>query len=196
MAVDGEEEQGREDREELAERRMLLCPFIGSIIAAKPRPIALLITSPASSAAGHADLDGRSRCRGRPSPRRATSRKPAKETSPSGGSAIPDAATAGTPIASAMTRRSWTGTIGGAEDRCGEERGAGPDHRQHPQPEHRLDTGECRRGSSHGSADHARDLRIDLAGEIGEQHAGSRRRRSRGRSRRRSAWARRSASVR
>ena len=38
-------------------------------------------------------------------------RIPATETMPSGGNVIPDAATAGTPTASAMTSRSWTGTL-------------------------------------------------------------------------------------
>src|SRR3546814_3027140 len=50
--------------------------------------------------------------------------KPGHETSPSAGSAIPDAATAGTPTASAMTRRSWTGTL--AAPNTGAARKAAP----------------------------------------------------------------------
>src|SRR3546814_14976786 len=50
--------------------------------------------------------------------------KPGHETSPSAGSAIPDAATAGTPTASAMTRRSWTGTL--AATNTGAARKAAP----------------------------------------------------------------------
>src|SRR3990167_1167907 len=85
-------------------------PLKGSTIDAKPRPIALLIASPAISAA--ASPIWSTKPIERPittSP--ITNSKPGTETMPSGGSAIPDAATAGTPTASAITSRSCTGTL-------------------------------------------------------------------------------------
>ena len=85
-------------------------PLSGSTIDAKPRPIALLITSPARSAAASPIWSTKPIA----SPITTSpmmKKKPGTETMPSGGSAMPDAATAGTPTASAITRRSCTGTF-------------------------------------------------------------------------------------
>src|SRR3990167_3926931 len=143
-------------------------PLSGSTIDAKPSPIALLIASPASKAAA------RPIWRTKPIARPITTspmirKSPGTETIPSGGNAMPDAATAGTPTASAITSRSCTGTLDAPNTGAAMNQAPGgiiPSI-------HTLSIASIF-GRSAGFivalTNERRDLCKDFAGEVGQQH--------------------------
>ena len=140
-------------------------PLAGSTIAAKPRPIALPITSPATVRGGKADQD------------REAEREPGhhlaadQDEAGEGGEAVRRQGEAGdAERRNADRKRDHEAQLDrheiGAEDRRGEEGGAGADHRDHPQPELVFDPREPRGDHRTISGMRAKDFR----GEIGDQH--------------------------